>query len=136
MSRSQKQFGLAQIGQIALTVDDLERATQFYQDALGIQPLFQVPGMAFFQCGSVRLMLGTTGQGEDAHPSSILYFKVDDIQNAHSTLVERGVEFERDPEMVHRAEDHELWLAFFRDLDGRMLALMSERPVDSVGGRQ
>lgn len=133
MTQSQKPFGLAQIGQIALTVDDLERATQFYRDALGIQPLFQVPGMAFFQCGSVRLMLGTTGQGEDAHPSSILYFKVDDIENAHATLVEHGVEFERAPQRVHRGEDHELWLAFFRDLDGRMLALMSERPV--VGGR-
>ncbi len=50
--------------------------------------------------------------------------------------MERGVEFERDPEAVHRADDHELWLAFFRDLDGRMLALMSERAVDSVGGKR
>ncbi len=128
MSPSPKQFGLSEIGQIALTVDDLERATQFYQDALGIPPLFQVPGMAFFQCGSVRLMLGKTGQGEESHPSAILYFKVDDIQKAHATLLERGVEFARAPELAHRADDHELWLAFFRDLDGRMLALMSEVP--------
>ncbi len=133
MSPSQNPFGLSQIGQIALTVDDLERASRFYGDVLGMQPLFQVPGMAFFQCGSVRLMLGKTGQGEDSHPSSILYFKVEDIQEAHAALVGRGVQFERDPEMVHRADDHELWLAFFRDEDNRMLALMSEKPLPVSG---
>ncbi len=125
MSPSNQGFGLSEIGQVAITVEDVERAAGFYRDTLGMQLLFQVPNMAFFQCGSVRLMLGTA-EGGAAHPSTILYYKVDDIQKAHAALVERGVEFEREPALTHRTEDHELWLAFFRDRDGHLLALMSE----------
>lgn len=127
MSPSQQAFGLSEIGQVAITVDDVERATQYYRDVLGMRLLFQVPNMAFFQCGSVRLMLGTA-EGGALHPSTILYYKVDDIQKAHGALVERGVEFVREPALTHRADDYELWLAFFRDRDGHMLALMSEVP--------
>ncbi len=125
MNAPSDDFGLSQIGQIAITVDDVERATAFYQGALGMPLLFQVPNMAFFQCGSVRLLLGT-GQGEADHPPMVIYYRVEDIEAAHATLVERGVEFEREPALVHRGDDHELWLAFFRDSDGHMLALMSE----------
>ncbi len=125
MSPSHEELGLSEIGQIALTVGDVERAAAFYRDKLGMQLLFQVPNMAFFQCGSVRLMLGTA-EGGAAHPSTILYYKVEDIQKAHAALVERGVEFEREPALTHRSDDYELWLAFFRDRDGHMLALMSE----------
>jgi hypothetical protein len=31
-----------------------------------------------------------------------------------------------EPRLVAPMEDHDLWLAFFKDLDGNMLALMSE----------
>lgn len=127
MNSSKEGFGLSEIGQVAMTVEDVERAAQFYREALGMRPLFQVPNMAFFQCGSVRLMLGTA-EGGAAHPSTILYYKVDDIQTAHAALVERGVEFVREPALTHRADDYELWLAFFRDRDGHMLGLMSEVP--------
>ena len=54
--------GLSVIGQISVTVQDLDRAVShlpnFYRDQLGMQFLFRVPGMAFFNCSGVRLLLG------------------------------------------------------------------------------
>ena len=117
----------ASIGQIALIVHDVERAVAFYRDALGLRFLFQPgPSMAFFDCGGVRLYLGTPERPEHDHPSSILYFKVADIQAAHATLAGRGVTFEGEPHLVARLPDHDLWLAFFHDSEGNLLALMSE----------
>lgn len=117
---------LSQIGQIAVNVHDLERAVAFYRDTLGMRFLFQVPNMAFFDCGGVRLMLGTAEKPEFDHPASILYYKVDDIQTAWQTLSSQGVRFEGEPHLIARMPDHELWMAFFRDSEENMLALMSE----------
>lgn len=118
---------LDRIGQIAVTVHDLERAVAFYRDTLGMSFLFQAPPkMAFFDCGGIRLMLGVPEEAEFDHPSSILYYKVDDIQGTHRTLRERGVEFRGEPHLIARMPDHELWMAFFRDSEGNTMALMSE----------
>lgn len=122
-------FGLDRIGQIAVTVHDVDRAVAFYRDRLGMTVLFQVPTMAFFRCGEVRLMLSQPSAPEFDHPASPIYYRVDDIGAAHATLMERGVTFERAPAVTHRDEAHELWLAFFRDPDGNLLALMSEVAV-------
>ncbi len=120
-------IGLGTIGQIAVNAHDLERAVRFYRDTLGMRLLFEAPPkMAFFDCDGVRLMLSLPETPEFDHPSSILYFKVDDIEAAHAALAGRGVGFENGPHLVHKAETHELWLAFFRDTEGNFLALMSE----------
>ena len=117
---------LSRIGQICMVVHDLGKAIVFYRDALGMKFLFQAPNMAFFDCAGVRLMLGIPDKPEDDHPGSILYYHVDDIQRAFATLSERGVRFKVKPHFVAKLPDHDLWLAFFRDLDGNDLALMSE----------
>ena len=72
--------GLSTIGQIALTVTDIERAIEFYRDVLGMKLLFQVPNMGFFACDGIRLMLSGAEKPELDHPSSVLYFSVPDIQ--------------------------------------------------------
>ncbi len=120
-------FGLSQIGQIAVTVQDLERAVRFYRDSLGLRFLFQVPNMAFFDCAGIRLML-TLPEKTNENFSSILYYKVDDIQKAFEALSSRGVAFEGKPHLIAKLQDHDLWMAFFRDPDRNMLALMSEVP--------
>jgi methylmalonyl-CoA/ethylmalonyl-CoA epimerase len=117
--------GLAAIGQIAITVEDVDRAVKFYRDSLGMKLLFQYPGMAFFDCAGVRLMLSAPEQPGDRN-SSILYFKVADIQATHGALAGRGVTFEGEPHLIARMPDHDLWMAFFRDPDRNLLALMSE----------
>lgn len=116
---------LDRIGQIAVTVEDVERATAFYRDTLGVPHLFSAPGMAFFDCSGVRLMLSLP-EGTDPGASSILYFRVGDVRGAAATLKDRGVELEGEPHVVHRTETSELWMAFFRDSDGNLMALMSE----------
>lgn len=119
-------LSLARIGQIAIVVKDVERATEFYRDALGMRFLFAFPGLAFFDCDGVRLMLSRPEKKEFDHPSSILYFKVSDIQGAHRTLRERNVRFEDEPHIVARLTDHDLWMTFFRDLDDNVFGLMEE----------
>ena len=101
----------------------MERAVAFYRDTLQVPFLFQFPGLAFFNCGGVRLML-TKPEGNAGN--SVLYFKVADIQAESQALAFRGVKLEREPHLIAKLPDHELWMAFFRDPDGNLLALMSE----------
>ena len=120
-------FGLAQIGQIAVPVSDIERAIAFYRDTLGMRLLFQAPpGLAFFDCAGVRLMLDAPAKAQAENFSSVIYYKVPDLHSAFETLSDRGVLFEAKPHLIARLPDHELWMAFFRDPDGNLLALMSE----------
>jgi methylmalonyl-CoA/ethylmalonyl-CoA epimerase len=107
-------------------VKDVERATAFYRDVLGMKFLFAYPGLAFFDCDGTRLMLSRPEKKEFDHPSSILYFRVSDIQGAYHTLRERKVEFEDEPHIVARMPDHDLWMSFFRDPDDNIFALMAE----------
>src|SRR5262245_7838863 len=105
-------FGLAQIGQIAITVQDLERAVAFYRDKLGMRFLFNVPSLAFFDCAGVRLMLSTPEPGQPQSGNSILYFSVDDIDTAYRELTARGVQFDDQPHIIADMGTYELWMAF------------------------
>jgi methylmalonyl-CoA/ethylmalonyl-CoA epimerase len=120
-------MNISGIGQIAVNVHDLERATAFYRDTLGLRFLFAIPRAAFFDCGGVRLMLGTPETPELDHPASILYYRVDDIRAAHEALARKGVRFEDEPHLIARMPDHELWMVFFRDSEENLVALMEER---------
>lgn len=123
---AESQFGLERIGQIAVTVAELDRAVSFYRKTLGMRFLFEVPNMAFFECGGVRLMLGVPTDEEHTHPASIIYYDVPDLDAAYSTLRDRGVDFVNEPHLVADLGEAELWMAFLRDSEGNMLALMSE----------
>ncbi len=118
---------LKQILQIAINVKDPERAVAFYRDQLGLRLLFQAPpALSFFDCGGVRLMLDRAAAPEFDHASSILYFKVQDIQAAHRELAERGVAFRDKPHKIADMPDHELWMTHFDDTEGNLHALMAE----------
>jgi methylmalonyl-CoA/ethylmalonyl-CoA epimerase len=118
-------FGLSVIGQIGITVTDVDLAIRFYRDTLGMKFLFQAGSLGFFDCAGVRLMLSGSEKPGDTY-SSILYFRVPDIQAASRTLVEKGVALESQPHLVARMPDHDLWMAFFRDPDRNLLGIMSE----------
>jgi methylmalonyl-CoA/ethylmalonyl-CoA epimerase len=118
--------GLRQIGQIAINAKDTARATAFYRDVLGLKLLFQAgPNLSFFDCGGVRLMI-TVPEAEFDHPSTILYYKVDDIRASYEALKERGAEFRDEPHLLAKMPDHELWMTFLKDSEGNTLGLMSE----------
>jgi methylmalonyl-CoA/ethylmalonyl-CoA epimerase len=121
-------LGISNIGQISIIVQDLQRATAFYRDALGLPLLFTVPNLAFFDCGGVRLMLSRAETPELDHPSSILYFRVPDINAAHRRLVEMGVKIEAPPRLIAPMPTYDLWMTGFRDSEGNIHQLMSEVP--------
>jgi len=126
---SESSVSLSQISQISVNVHDLARAAAFYKETLGMKHLFTVPPkMAFFDAGGIRLMLAIPERPNLDHPSSILYFKVSDIENAHKVLESRGVHFETKPMLVAPMATHDLWLAEFRDSENNILALLCEKP--------
>ena len=128
MSSGMKGVGIARLGQVAVNVQDVARATAFYRDVLGLPFLFAAGQLAFFDCGGVRLMLDRPEKPEFDHPSSILYFLVPDIQTAHRRLVDAGVAIVEEPRVIAPMPDHDLWMGFFRDTEGNVMALMSEVP--------
>jgi methylmalonyl-CoA/ethylmalonyl-CoA epimerase len=119
--------------QVALTVRDVARSTEFYRDMVGLPFLFSAgPSLAFLAIGGVRLMLaGPEGEFKPGL-SSVLYFKVDDIVAAHAEMSARGVPFITAPHFIAPMPDHDLWLCDFKDPDGHTMALMCERPTGST----
>jgi len=116
---------LDNIGQIALTVDDLAQAKDFYQNTLGLKFLFEAGNLAFFQCGEVRLML-TTPEKQEPRGGTILYYKVNDINATCAAIKARGVSLLREPHLIARMPDHDLWMAFRNDPAGNTLGIMCE----------
>ncbi|HEY7672795.1 MAG TPA: VOC family protein [Gammaproteobacteria bacterium] len=115
---------LGRIGQISRTVSDIARAEAWYRDVLGLRHLYTFPKLAFFDCGGTRLYLSQEGTLQAAE--SVLYFNVDDIEAAHKALSARGVEFTHAPHKIYTHPDGtEEWMGFFKDPEGRPLALMS-----------
>ncbi len=118
---------LGSIGQVGMSVGDVDACVDFYRDRLGLRLIARAaPGLAFFDCGGVRLMLSGVADGGPSG-NSVLYFGVGDIEESCAELTERGVDVGRGPVLVHSAADYELWMAFFEDPSGNTLAVMEER---------
>ena len=113
------------LGQVAVSIQDIERAIAFYRDTLGLKFLFRAGHLAFFDLGGVRLMLSPP-ERDHKEFSSVLYFRVSHIQKAYAQLKAEKVEFVGAPNLIARMPDHELWLAEFKDGEGNFMALMSE----------
>lgn len=97
-------IGISRLGQVHIPAQDVERATGFYKDMLGLPLLFTTNGMAFFNCGGVRLMLSRP-EGTDSQSGSILYFSVPDIAAAHGSKQNRE-KLQRCPRTIYG------WLSF------------------------
>ena len=127
-SQPAKTTGLSQIGQIAINIKDPARATAFYRDKLGMKFLFSAGALSFFDCSGVRLMLSRAEDARFDHPSSLIYFKVDDIQSQYAAMQAAGVRFEDMPHIVAPMPTYVLWMTHFNDTEGNLLVLMSEVP--------
>lgn len=120
-------LSIAGLAQVAITVHDIDRALAFYRHVLGLRFLFQAgPGLAFLDCGGVRLMITLPETPALDHPNSILYFKVSDIQASWTELEKAGATTEHAPHVIAQMDAIDVWLAEFRDPEGNILALMSE----------
>ena len=119
---------LERIGQIAVNVHDLPRAVTFYRDVLGLQHLFDAgPSLSFFDCNGVRLMLSKPERAEYDHPTSVLYYKVTNLETVHRDLAEKRVHFDGLPHKIASMPTYDLWMAFARDSEGNPFALMEEK---------
>lgn len=119
---------ISRIGQIAIQAKNVAASAAFYRDVLGLKHLFDAgTQLSFFDCGGVRLMLTPPSAPELDHPSSILYFAVADIDSGYKRLVDAGAKIDRPPQLTAKMPDHELWMCFFRDPAGNLLALMCEK---------
>lgn len=117
---------ITKLGQVSITVRDLSRAVAFYRDVLEMQYIWETNGMAFFQCGEVRLMLSLPENSEFDHPSSVLYYNVEDINETYNDLLSRGVEFQSKPHEIGKLSDNTIMMAFFSDTEGNLVAIQSE----------
>ena len=115
----------SRIAQVAIPIQDLERAKSFYGDMLGLAHLFDAPpGLSFFQCGETRLMLSRP-EGPETTGSSILYYGVEDVAAACRAMRNLGVAFDEDPRCIAQVEGRDIWLAICRDSEGNLLGLIS-----------
>lgn len=122
------EFAVGRIGQVAVTVSNVEVATAYYRDILGLNLLFTAgPNLAFLSDGAMRIMLSTPQGSGAVGMNSILYFTVTDIDATFSAIVQRGSQFERTPQLAAKMPDHELWLGFVKDPDGNLIGLMEEK---------
>jgi catechol 2,3-dioxygenase-like lactoylglutathione lyase family enzyme len=129
MTMSDKQEILG-IGQIAIAVSDIKKAIDFYKNKLGLNLLFEVPsGMAFFECGGIRLMVTEQNGDLKDHKTSVIYYHVLEIKKTAKSMLERGVKFTKDPHMAVKMPDHELWIGFLRDPDENLIGIMEEVPL-------
>jgi methylmalonyl-CoA/ethylmalonyl-CoA epimerase len=123
--------------QVALTTRDINRSSRFYRETLGLKQIavLDPPGLAFFDVDGVRLSMMQNLTGEPS--SSVIYFRVADIDAAVAVLKQRAVDLEQEPELVFRDSQgqfgeagEEEWMAFFRDPDGNLLALTCRKRPD------
>jgi methylmalonyl-CoA/ethylmalonyl-CoA epimerase len=117
-------FALNKVGQISVGVKDLDRATEFYRDKLGVKHLLKAPSVSVFNCGGITLLLSLADSN-----TSIIYFEVDDIQKAFETLKSRGVKMEEKPHVVGQLGKMDVWIAIFRDSEENLMSLKSTIPT-------
>ena len=120
---------LGRIGQIALTVHDMDRSVAFWRDTVGLKFMFQAPNVAFFDVAGVRLMLGSPESADVKPTGTTLYFEVEDLDQTFATLRDRGVAVAKNgaPHFIAKLGAKDLWMAFLEDPDGNLFALMHER---------
>ena len=113
------------VAQVAIPVQDPERAKAFYRDTLGLEHLFDAPpGLVFFNCGETRLMLSRP-EGPETAGSPILYYGVEDVEAAYEELSGKGVAFDERPRRIAEVNGKPIHLAICRDGEGNRLGLIS-----------
>lgn len=126
---AEKKVDIQKVGQVSIPVHDLSKAVAFYRDTLELPFLFEAPNMAFFECNGLRLLLSIPENDQFDHPSSTIYFQVEDIQKSFETLADRGAKVLGEPHKIAEMDGVETWMAFFQDPDENVHALMSEVSV-------
>ena len=115
-------MNLTKIAQVAVKTKDLQRATEFYRDKLGMKVLLSSTIISVVDCGGITLLLGPNETG------SLIYFDVDDIQKAVETPSSQGIKIEEKPTLVGQLGNMDVWIAAFKDSEDNVVGLMSKKP--------
>ena len=105
--------------------DDLERATEFYEDIMGFEKVIDIPLAKVFRVhgdSHVGLVDGHTGylRYGESKPVMLSWFS-DDIDAWHRHLKAKGMEIEQPPEKQSYLEMRTM---LFRDPEGYLLEVM------------
>jgi len=120
---------LGKLAQIAFPVADAQRSVDFFKDKLGLELVLRPhETMAFFDCGGVMLYVEQSQGPGAAQGASILYFSCTDIAMATRELEQRGVEIVSQPHCIAKLPAYDLWMSFFKDPEGHLLALHMQAP--------
>ena len=113
--------------QLAIPVSNIERATAFYRDSLGFRFLMNAPNMAFLDCGGIRIYLDANPGVSEAGKNTLIYFRAQNIDRAHSTFKESGITVVQPPQIIASLPDRDIWLMWIRDSESNLLGVMEER---------
>jgi methylmalonyl-CoA/ethylmalonyl-CoA epimerase len=120
---------LSRIKQIAVPVNDVDKAKAFYKDVLGMPHLFDAPpALSFFDCGGIRLMLcGPAAQGKDGdRQHAVLFYEVSDINKTYASITASGAPSLAAPHVIARMNGRDVWIAEMSDGQGNAVSLISE----------
>ena len=112
-----------EIARVILRCVDLERAVQFWRDAVGLELVRQSEGFAFFAAGSTELILSEVPPEHMVASLTEVVFSVDDVLETHRRLGQRGVPFEVEPRPVLTEGNRHLLATHFRDPDGDLASV-------------
>lgn len=114
--------------QVAIPARDIDRATAFYRDTLGLGLLMNGPNMAFLDCGGIRVYLDANPGSTEPGGNSLVYFRATNIQHALKTFKDSGVTIHREPHVIASLEDRDVWLMWIRDSESNLLGIIEEQP--------
>lgn len=107
------------IGSIILRTPDVDGATAFWSEVVGLEVLQQLPGYTFLHAEPLQIVLAEIDRPIDDHSFTEIVFFADDVRTEYAAMAERGVPFESElgaPIMSQDGKD--LIAAHFQDPDG------------------
>lgn len=115
----------------SFSVDDLERAKQFYGGTLGLDVVERGEGLELHIAGSTPVFVYPSSN-YTAPKHTVLNFPVDDIEAAVDELVARGVTIEQydmpglktDERGIFRGDEGPRAIAWFKDPAGHILSVL------------
>ena len=111
--RRYRHGGFGSVAQIGVTVSDVEKATAFYRDIIGLRFLFAAgPNLSFLSDGAIRIMLTTPQGAGQVGANSIIYFKADQIESAYEAVIVKGTQHDRAPQLASQTPYHQFWIGF------------------------
>jgi catechol 2,3-dioxygenase-like lactoylglutathione lyase family enzyme len=111
-------------------VDDIQKAKHFYEDTLGLEVSEEFGLLHLHLAGGTDVLIYPKADHTPA-TFTVLNFPVDDIDRAVDELKERGVTFERYPDL--EADEKAVfrgggpYIAWFKDPAGNILSVLQER---------